>query len=60
MKTNGNGKKLIDTNPYLKKSRDRLKMFIRDTITSSRIEGIYCNGLQQTARRSSTRNHKAR
>ncbi len=58
MKTNG--KKLINTNPYLKNRRERLKMFIRDTIVSSGIEGIYCKNLLLRSKQLAALNPKTR
>lgn len=60
MKTNGNGRKLVNTNPYLKKNGDIIKMCLRNAVASCNIEGVCCTNLEKLLARYSGPRRKAR
>ncbi|MFH1226563.1 MAG: hypothetical protein V1701_01515 [Planctomycetota bacterium] len=55
-----NGKKLIDTNPYLKDRRQCAEMLLRNASASCHIEGVYCRNLDSKLRQSTAPRRKSR
>lgn len=58
MKTNG--KKLINTNPYLKNPHQVTEICLRNTSASCHIEGVYCKNIDDKLKHYSTQRRKSR